>query len=79
MILLSRYIPLIEAYRSISIVNEYTIEMNKYYFHATTASSEEDQSIFVYLVEDENNRKKLLTLKHSGQIFFSFGMYWTFF
>jgi hypothetical protein len=82
MILLSRYLPPIDAYRSLSIVNEYTIEMNKYYFHATTTSSQEDQSIFIYLLEDVNNphnRKKLLTLKQTGQIFFSFGMYWILF
>ena len=75
MILLSRQLPSIEAYRSISIVNEYTIVMNKYYFHSS-ASPSADQSILIYLLEDANrqhNRKRLLTLKHNGQIFFSYG------
>ena len=68
--------PPFEAYRSISIVNEYTIEMNKYYFHNSTSPST-NQSILIYLLDDANNnrqnRKRLLALTHNGQIFFSFG------
>jgi hypothetical protein len=68
--------PTIEAYRSISIVNEYTIEMNKYYFH-NASSPPSNQSILIYLLDDANNnrpnRKRLLALIHNGQIFFSFG------
>ena len=63
MIFLSRRSP-IEAFESIHILDEFTIEMNANYF------SESYETILLYFIDP--SKKKLLAVKHQAQMFFAF-------
>ena len=61
----------IEAFQSINILNEFTIEMNKNYFSESFTG---DETILLYFIDPNN--KKLLAIKYQGQVFFSFGNFY---